>query len=156
MRETLSLIFVAAALGVSMGASSQTMNGFHKPGQQSVVKAQADYALIQLKVLSGFMGSDPSGLASREAIEKGWAPVNRGFASPSHGWPARGASLGESIEPLLAQARAGAQGCKELEGACQKSAQNWAKEGMSRIKHAKNPGVEFAKVVDLVEKALEN
>ena len=56
--------------------------------------------------------------------------------------------LGESIEPLLAQARAAQLACKELEGACQGVAAAWAKQSAGRVKMAKNPGVELARTVD--------
>lgn len=141
---TKSRVCACAAAVFCVSAMPQS---FERPSEEAIVKAQGVHAGVQLKVMAAFMGADPSGLASREAIEKGWAPVNRGYASPTHGWPARGPSLGESIEPLFAQARAAQLGCKELEGTCQARAAAWAKEGGRSVRAAKNPGREFARLV---------
>lgn len=135
------------ALAASLMAGAAMAGGPSAPAPAEVVKAQGVFAATQLKVLAAIYGSDPSGAASREAIDNGWAPVNRNYASPQHGWPARGPSLGESIEPLLAQAHAASAGCQGYEDACQAKSMAWARLGTKRIKAAKNPGAELAKVV---------
>ena len=117
------------------------------PAAADVVNAQGVFAVAQLKALAAVYGAYPSGAATREAIDNGWGPVHRGYASPQHGWPARGPSLGESIEPLLAQAQAARAACQGYEDACQARSLAWARAGAQRVKAAKNPGVELAKVV---------
>lgn len=138
------LAVAMAALSMSGAAVAQA---FPRPSEEAVVKAQGQHAMVQLRSVAAIFGADPSGGFSREAFSKGWAPVSLGYASPTHGWPARGPSLGESIEPLLAQARAAQLACKELEGSCQAGAAAWARQRAARVKMAKNPGAELASVV---------
>ena len=102
IKSRLTHIMMCGMLACSSFAA-QSQSGaapsFPRPAQVDVVKAQGVYALSQLKALAAIYGADPSGAASREAMDNGWAPVSRSYASPQHGWPARGPSLGESIEP---------------------------------------------------------
>lgn len=146
-KYTLVVACALAVLGWSFQAQAQSQS-FPRPEESAVVKAQGQYAMAQLKSFAAIFGADPSGGFSREAFSKGWAPVNRRYSSPTNGWPARGPSLGESIESLFAQARAAQLACKELEGSCQIEAAAWAKKSAERVKIAKNPGVELARTVD--------
>lgn len=137
-----SLIVAASlAVGAAMAAPPSA------PAPADVVRAQGVFAVSQLKVFAAIYGADPTGAASREALDNGWAPVDRGHASPQGGWPARGPSLGESIETLLAQAQAGRSSCSGYEDECQAKALAWARAQAKRVKGAKNPGAELAKVV---------
>jgi hypothetical protein len=154
MKSCLTHIMMCGMLaGSSFAAQSQSgaAPSFPRPAQADVVKAQGVYALSQLKALAAIYGADPSGAASREAMDNGWAPVSRSYASPQHGWPARGPSLGESIEPLLAQARAAKYACPGYEGACQAQSLAWAKVEAKRVRSAKNPGAQLAASVAQLE-----
>lgn len=114
------------------------------PSQADVVQAQGRYASAELAALAAVFGADPSGGASREAFEKGMAPAMLSWSSPVQGWPARGPSLRESIEPLLAMRAAAKMGCERLEGPCQAKAAAAAKAAAKKVLDAKNPGAELA------------
>lgn len=119
--------------------------------QADVIKGQGQYAATQLKILASIYGSDPTGSASREAFTKGWAPVQYGWSSPTHGWPARGANIGESLAMLFAQVRAAKDGCPSFEGACQESALKYGRAMSAKIMSARNPGVELDNQVSLLD-----
>jgi hypothetical protein len=130
--------------------SVQAENSVQKPDEASIVRGQGNYAMAQLSVLAAIYGSDPSGKASKEAFDNGWAPVSRGYASPQSGWPARGPSLRESIEPLLAQAYAAKAACQTVEGPCQDAAAKKAKVEAGLILSSKNPGRALSQAVSKI------
>lgn len=146
-RATRSILAAFAALGYALAFAQPAFAAMPMPAPADVVKAQGVYALSQLRSLAAVYGADPTGSASREAINNGWAPVARGYASPQHGWPARGPSLGESLEPLLAQAQAARSACQGYEDSCQAESLAWAKARVKGVRAARNPGAELAKVV---------
>lgn len=139
----LSLKIAMGAACSALLASASSAEGFKVP-QPEIVQAQGRYAMVQLTALAAVYGADPSGKASREAFDNGWAPVRLGWSSPSHNWPARGPSLKESIEPLLAQAHAAKMSCETFEGPCQNEAARVAKLQARAILKDKNPGARLA------------
>lgn len=134
---------------VSMGSAAAQTN-IPTPDEASIVKGQGAYAMAQLSVLAAIYGRDPSGKASKEAFDNAWAPVSRAYASPQSGWPARGPSLRESIEPLLAQAYAAKAECARIEGQCQDEAAKKAKGAAREILSNKNPGRALAEAVSKI------
>ena len=129
-----------ATLGLCSISHAQTPN---TPDEASIVKAQGNLAMVQLQALSYIYSADPSGKFSTEAFNHGWAPVSLAYASPTHGWPARGPSLSESIEPLFAQSLASKNNCEHLEGPCQDQASALAKKIAKKILSSRNPGKEL-------------
>lgn len=140
----------ACACAFVFAGSAASQTAMPKPDEASIVKGQGAYAMAQLSVLAAIYGSDPSGKASKEAFDNGWAPVSRSYASPQSGWPARGPSLRESIEPLLAQAYAAKAACSSIEGHCQDAAAKKAKGAARVILSSKNPGHALAEAVSKI------
>lgn len=117
------------------------------PSGLQIVQAQGQYALSELQAISAIYGGDPSGSVSREAFENGWAPANLGYVSPRQGWPARGPTLGESIQPLLANVKAWRMDCQTNDGPCAKRALRWSKARSQEILSSPNPGKMLSQVV---------
>lgn len=146
MKSTSSMLrrMAFATFGLCSLAQAQNVS---MPQASAIVQAQGQMAMVQLQALAAVYSADPSGKASKEAFENGWAPVNKGYSSPSHGWPARGPSLSESVEPLFAQALAAKWGCADLEGPCQNKAGAQAAKIAKKVLGSKNPGGELGSQV---------
>lgn len=124
------------------------------PQAADIVKGQAVFAMAHLRAMSAIMGADPDGAFSKEALRSGRAPVQRGWASPEGGWPARGPTLNESLDSSFAMIEAGLRGCPAVSGPCQDQALSAGKARAQAVRQAKNPGAEMARQVAALD-ALE-
>jgi hypothetical protein len=137
----MKLLILAASLATC--AAGLGAQGLFPPTEASVVKAQGDFARIQLESLSALLSAMPAAVA-KESFASGNAAIDWAHWSPALGGVARGPTLAESLNPLLSNLAAAKSACAELDGPCQARARAWGAARASSILKSPHPGKALA------------